>query len=101
MVIIMGNNVAINKETACARIGEIFSETEGFLAEMEDGYAAFAGSITYSKGDYIEALKIQIASEQEMIWSVCSFFQTLLQMMQAAESDFDRLDQEYAKEKIR
>lgn len=97
----MGNNVAINKETASARMGEILSETEGFLAEMEDGYTALAGSITHSKGDYIEALKAQIASEQEIVRSACSFFQTLLQMMQAAETDFGRLDQEYAKEKIR
>lgn len=97
----MGNNVAINKETAAATMGEILSETDELLVELEDGYTALAGSITNSKGDYIDALKAQIAKEQEIIISACSFFQTLIQMMQAAEADFGSLDQEYAKEKIK
>lgn len=97
----MGNNVAINKETAAATMGEILSEADGLLAELTDGYAALAGSIANSKGDFIDALKVQISKEQEVVLSACSFFQTLLQMMQAAEADFGSLDQEYAKEKIK
>ncbi len=57
--------------------------------------------IANSKGDYIDALKVQIASEQQIVISACSFFQTLVQMMQAAEADFGSLDQEYAEEKIK
>ncbi len=97
----MGNNVAINKETAAATMGEILTEAEGLLTELEDGYTALAGSIANSKGDYIDALKVQIASEQQIVISACSFFQTLVQMMQAAEADFGSLDQEYAEEKIK
>ncbi len=97
----MGNDVAIDKQIAPARMEEILSETENFLAEMDEGYNALAAGITHSKGDFIDALKIQIASEQEVIKAACSFFQTLLEMMQAAETDFGTLDQEYAKEKIK
>ncbi len=44
----MGNNVAINKETAAATMGEILTEAEGLLTELEDGYTALAGSIANS-----------------------------------------------------
>ena len=65
----MGNNVAINKEAAAATMGEILTEAEGLLTELEDGCTALAGSIANSKGDYIDTLKVQIASEQEIVIS--------------------------------
>lgn len=40
----MGNNVAINNEMVSAIMGEILSETEELLAELEDGYTALEGS---------------------------------------------------------
>lgn len=65
----MGNNVAINRETATTTMGEILLETEGVLTESEDRYTALAGSIANLKGDYIDTLKVQIASEQEIVIS--------------------------------
>ena len=97
----MSSDVAINKESAPARMAEILSETDSLLADLEAGYNELAGSIVQSKGDFIDALKEQIKSEQEVIRLACSFFQTLLQMMQAAEADFGTLDQKYAEEKIK
>ena len=94
-------DVAIDKESAPARMAELFSETESLQTEMEAGYSELAGNITNSKGDFIDALKVQISSEKKMVSAACEFFKTLIQMMQAAETDFGTLDQKYAEEKIK
>lgn len=97
----MGGDIAIDQQLAPARMAEILAETESFLADMEAGYNELSGSIVNSKGDFIDALKEQIVKEEELVRAACEFFQTLLQMMQAAETDFGTLDQAYAQEKIK
>lgn len=96
----MNSNVAIKKSVSTARIAELSAETETFFAEMETGYNELAGMIMKSKGDYVEALKIQINNELELVRVACDFFQTLLQMMQKADEDFTTLDTAYSKTKI-
>lgn len=97
----MGNDIAIDKETAPSRMDEILTETETLLTDMDAGYSELASSIVNSKGDFIDALKEQITGEQEVVRAACDFFQTLIQMMQAAETDFETLDDAYAEEKIK
>ncbi|MBD5395735.1 MAG: hypothetical protein HDR71_16065 [Lachnospiraceae bacterium] len=97
----MSKDIAIDKASAPGRMAQIQSETEGFLSEMEGGYGELLGSISRSKGDFIDALKVQINSELEMVRGTCDFFLTLLQMMQAADTDFGTLDDAYSKEKIK
>ncbi|MBD5456186.1 MAG: hypothetical protein HDR23_06895 [Lachnospiraceae bacterium] len=97
----MSKDIAIDKASAPGRMAAIRSETESLLAEMEGGYGELLGSISHSKGDFIDALKVQINSELEMVRGACDFFLTLLQMMQAADTDFGTLDDAYSKEKIK
>ena len=52
------------------------------------------------KGDYIDDLKVQIASEQQIVISACIFY-TLIHMIQVAEAGFRSLDWEYTVEKIK
>ena len=94
------SNVAIDKNTAVLTMAEIRSETEQFRSEMESAYSELSGLFVKSEGEFITALKEQLNIEQEVIYAICDFFQTLLDMMNAAEADFSKLDSEYAKEKI-
>lgn len=89
-------DIAIDKAVAPARIAEIMAETDSFLADMQSNYNALIESLSHSQGDFIEALKEQIRSEQEIMIEICSFFKTLLEMMQTAEGDFGELDQHYS-----
>ncbi len=95
------SNVAIEKNTAVLTMADIRSETEQFLAETEGAYGELLGLFVKSEGDFITALKEQIHMEQEVIHAICEFFLTLLDMMNAAEADFSKLDSDYAKEKIK
>lgn len=94
------SNIAIEKNTAVLTMSEIRSETEQFLAETEGAYSELLGLFVKSEGEFITALKEQLNMEQEVIRAICDFFLTLLDMMNAAEADFSKLDTEYAKEKI-
>lgn len=95
------SNVAIDKDTAPLLMSEIQSENEQFLSQMEGEYEALANSFSVSEGDFISALKVQIAAELEIVRAASSFFETLIQMMQAADADFGALDNAYAQEKIK
>lgn len=94
------SNVAIDKSTAVAEMAAIRSETEQFQSEMESAYTELSGLFVKSEGEFITALLEQLNMEQEVIRGICDFFLTLLDMMNAAETDFSKLDGEYAKEKI-
>lgn len=94
------SNVAIDKNAAVAEMAAIRSETEQFLSEMESAYAELSGLFVKSEGEFITALIEQLNVEQEVMSAVGDFFLTLLDMMNAAEADFSKLDGEYAKEKI-
>lgn len=95
------SNIAIDQNSAILTMAEIRSETEQFLAEMESVYGELAALFEKSEGEFITALNVQIGKEQEMIRAACDFFQTLLDMMDAADTDFDKLDDNYAREKIK
>ena len=97
----MSKNVAIDQNSAVATMAEIRSETEQFLTEMDSSYSELSGLFAKSEGEFITALKAQLSIEQEVIRAICDFFQTLLDMMNAADSDFSKLDDEYAQEKIK
>lgn len=90
-------DVAINKGTALAKMAAITAETESFFADIKSNYEELSASITHSQGDFVEALKMQIERECELMEAAGNFFITLLQMMQSAESDFASLDTQYAK----
>ncbi len=92
----MDSSILINKGTAEARMAEILAETDSLLADMEAEYGALATSLAKSKGDFIEALKEQLTGEKELVSEACTFFRILLQMMQAAGTDFNTLDNKYA-----
>ena len=92
----MSKDIAIDKTVAPARIAEIMAEADSFLVDVQSNYNALMESFSRSKGDCIDALKEQIRSEQEIIIEICSFFKTLLEMMQSAEGDFWELDQHYS-----
>lgn len=94
------SNVAIDKSTAVAEMAAIRSETEQFQSEMESAYTELSSLFVKSEGEFITALLEQLNMEQEVIRGICDFFLTLLDMMNAAETDFSKLDGEYAKEKI-
>lgn len=95
------SNVAIDQNTAVLTMAEIRSETEQFQAEMDSAYGELSGLFEKSEGEFITALKVQINAHQEMIHAACDFFQTLLDMMNAADTDFNKLDDNYAQEKIK
>ena len=95
------SDVAINKDMAPLLMAEIQAENEQFLSQMEGEYEELANSFSVSEGEFIDALKAQIKAELEVIRAASSFFQTLVQMMQAADSDFGALDNAYAQEKIK
>lgn len=95
------SNVAIEKNTAVLTMSDIRSETEQFLTETESAFNELSAMFAKSEGDFITALKEQLNMEQEAIRAICDFFLTLLDMMNAAEADFSKLDNEYAKEKIK
>lgn len=95
------SNIAIDQNTAVSAMAEIRSETERFLSEMESEYSALSSLFAKSEGDFITALKAQLSMEQEVIHAICDFFQTLLDMMYAADTDFNQLDSDYAEEKIK
>lgn len=95
------SNIAIDQNKAVLTMAEIRSETEQFLSEMESAYSELSGLFVKSEGEFITALKAQICMEQEVIHAVCDFFQTLLDMMNAADSDFSRLDSDYAQERVK
>lgn len=97
----MPKNIAIDQNSAVATMAEIRSETEQFLTEMDSSYAELTGLFAKSEGEFITALKAQLSVEQEVIHAICDFFQTLLDMMNAADSDFSKLDDDYAQEKIK
>ena len=97
----MSKNVAIDQNSAVATMAEIRSETEQFLTEMDSSYSELTGLFAKSEGEFITALKAQLSIEQEVIHAICDFFQTLLDMMNAADSDFSKLDDDYAQEKIK
>ncbi len=94
------SNVAIDKNTAVAEMAAIRSETAQFMSEMESAYTELSRLFVRSEGEFITALKEQILMGQEAVRAVCDFFLTLLDMMDAAEADFSKLDDEYAKENI-
>lgn len=95
------NNVAIEKEKAVLTMSEIRSETEKFLAETESAYSEIAGLFVKSEGEFITALKEQLNMEQQVVRAICDFFLTLLDMMNAAEADFNKLDRRYARGKMK
>lgn len=97
----MSKNIAIDQNSAVATMAEIRSETDQFLSEMDSSYAELTGLFEKSEGEFITALKAQLSVEQEVIHAICDFFQTLLDMMNAADSDFSKLDDDYAQEKIK
>ncbi len=94
------SNIAIDKNTAVLTIAELRSETEQFMSEMESAYSKLSGLFVKSEGEFITALKEQINIQQEVIQAICDFFQTLLEMMTAAEADFSKLDDGYAQKTI-
>ena len=96
-----GKNILIDQAAAPVRMAEIKSETEQFSLDMESQYTEMIQSISHSEGDFIEALKIQMEKELEIVRAACSFFTTLIEMMQAAETDFGALDAGYAQEKLK
>lgn len=94
------SNIAINQSTAPMMMTQIQTDTNNLMTEMEAKYSELSALIVNSKGDFIDALKVQIESEREMIRAAADFFQTLIQMMQAADEDFNKLDTTYAENKI-
>ncbi|MCM1268433.1 MAG: hypothetical protein NC302_11055 [Bacteroidales bacterium] len=94
-------NVAIDKNTAVSTMAALRSETEQFLSEMESGYRELSALFVKSEGEFITALKEQLQVEQEVVCAIGEFFLTLLEMMNAAEADFGKLDNDYAQEKIK
>ncbi|MCH5258787.1 MAG: hypothetical protein J1F18_03485 [Lachnospiraceae bacterium] len=94
------SNIAINQSTAPMVMTQIQTDANSLLTEMEGKYSELAALIVNSKGDFIDALKVQIESELEMIRAAADFFLTLIQMMQAADEDFNRLDASYAERQI-
>lgn len=94
------SDIAINKDMAPILMAQIQSENEQFLTQMEGEYTALINSFSVSEGDFIDALKVQIEEELNVIRTASSFFETLVQMMQAADADFGSLDNTYAQEKI-
>lgn len=94
------SNIAINQSTAPMMMTQIQADTNNFMAEMEGKYSELGALILNSRGDFIDALKVQIESEREMICAAADFFQTLIKMMQAADEDFNKLDTTYAENKI-
>lgn len=94
------SNIAINQSTAPMMMTQIQADTNNLMTEMEEKYSELSALIVNSKGDFIDALKVQIESEREMIRAAADFFQTLIQMMQAADEDFNKLDTVYAEDKI-
>lgn len=95
------SNIAIDQNKAVLTMAEIRSETDQFLSEMESSYSELSGLFAKSEGEFITALKAQLSMEQEVIYAICDFFRTLLDMMNAADSDFSKLDSDYAQEKIK
>lgn len=94
------SNIAINQSTAPMMMTQIQADINNLMTEMEGKYNELAALIVNSKGDFIDGLKVQIESELKMIRAAADFFRTLIQMMQAADEDFNKLDTAYAENKI-
>lgn len=93
-------NIIVDQDVAPVTMEGIQLEANQFLLDMESGYSELADTIVKSEGDFIDAFKVQIDSELEMVRAACDFFNTLLLMMQAADEDFTTLDNNYAQDKI-
>lgn len=90
-------NMAIDTHEAPARLAELRADADALSAQTQENYQSLIGSLANSKADFIEALKQQMKAEEEMIREVYSLYQTVLQSLQEAESDFEKLDENYAK----
>lgn len=96
----MNSNIDYSKAAADSRMAEIKVATETFRSDMETGYNNLVSGINKSQGDFMDALKEQIAGDLAAINEACTFYTTLLTMMQAAGEDFKTIDNNYAKEKL-
>lgn len=96
----MAGNIDINKGTVDAQIAKIVSDTNTFLTDIASEYEAVAATLSRSQGDFIDALKVQLSCEAEILQEAGNFFKTLVDMLQAAKSDFESLDTSYSDTKI-
>ncbi len=90
-------SIAIDTQKAPERMLEISSEIDTCWEDAQTGYEELNNKLAISKGDYIDALKVQIDTEKKIIEEVYHFFRIVLQTMQSAETDFETLDETYAK----
>ncbi|MGN1151961.1 MAG: hypothetical protein ACI4SN_07375 [Lachnospiraceae bacterium] len=83
-----------------AKVAVLNSISSSDLAGIIDIYDTLTGTLSQSEGDFIVALKAQLAKEKALVMQMQQVINAIVTEIQNARSDFKSADQKYADSKI-